>query len=172
LWNYIKSLAFVRCTSFNINNLFQFSIRYMNNLLLTVDNLRKHHNLYVSMVYPLCRNEDEILLHLTTCLALQQNWKSLEDVIIVKLLKHIKKRSNNIPSYQVLNRTIFEYNDPALTLLQQRNRSEFTRGLVSHTIISKLCTIAPQSVSSLTQKLLKTFFIAFKSISGSLDANK
>jgi hypothetical protein len=62
----------------------------------------------------------------------------------------------------VLNRAIFEYNDPALTLLQQRNRSELTKGLISHTITNKLHKIAPQSVSSLTQKLLKTFFITFQ----------
>jgi ribonuclease HI len=163
LWNYIKSLSSVCCTSFTTNNLLQFSIRCMNNLLLTVDNLRKRNSLYDSMVCPLCRNnEEETLLHLMTCSALQRNWKSLEEDITIKLLKHIKKRSHHIPSYQVLNRTIFEYNDLALSLLQQRNRSELTRGLVSHTITSKLRKIAPESVSSLTQKLLKSFFIAFQ----------
>jgi hypothetical protein len=57
---------------------------------------------------------------------------------------------------------IFKYNDLALTLLQQRNWSELTRGLISHTITNKLRKIAPQSVHLLTQKLLKTFFITFQ----------
>jgi hypothetical protein len=93
----------------------------MNNLLSTVDNLRKHNSLYETMVCPLYRNDEETLLHLTTYPALQLNWKSLEEEITNKLLKHIKKRSKHIPTYQVLNRTIFEYNNLALTLLQQRN---------------------------------------------------
>jgi hypothetical protein len=121
LWNFIKSLSFARCISFNINNLFQFSIKCMNNLLPMVDNLQKRSSLYELMLCPLCKKEEETLLHLTTCPALQQNWKLLEEEITNKLLKHIRKRSQNNPSYQVLNRTIFEYNDPALPFLIDQN---------------------------------------------------
>jgi hypothetical protein len=62
----------------------------------------------------------------------------------------------------VLNQVIFEYNDPVFSLLKQRNRTELTRGLLSHTITSKLCRLAPHLISSLTQKLWKIFFITFQ----------
>jgi hypothetical protein len=114
------------------------------------------------MVCSLCKKEEETLIHLMTCLALQRNWKALEDEITKKLLKHINKHSEKQITYQVLNQAIFEYNDPALTLLQQRNRLELTRGLLSHTITTKLRRLAPNSISSLTQKLWKNFFIAFQ----------
>jgi hypothetical protein len=121
--------------------LHQFSIRCINNLLPTIENLRKRNLLYESMVCLLCKKENETLIHLTTCSALQRNWKALEDEITKKLLKHVNKRSEKQITYQVLNQVIFKYNDPALTLLQQRNRSELTRGLLSHTINTKLCRL-------------------------------
>jgi hypothetical protein len=114
----LHQIHVIQCTSFNTNNLFQFSIKCINNLLLTIDNLCIRNLLYELMVCPLYKNDEETLLHLTTCPALQQNWKALEEMITKKLLKHINKRSNHNITYQVLNRVIFEYNDPALTLLQ------------------------------------------------------
>jgi hypothetical protein len=137
----------------------------MNNLLSTIDNLRKRNSLYESIVCPFCKEDEETLTHLTICPATQRNWKALEEMIIKKLLKHINKRSNysnqNV-TYQVLNQAIFEYNNPAFSLLKQRNRAELTRGLLSHTITSKLRRLAPHLISSLTQKLWKTFFITFQ----------
>jgi hypothetical protein len=136
----------------------------MNNLLPIIDNLRKRNSLYKSMVYLFCKKDEETLTHLTICPVTQRNWKALEEMIIKKLLKYINKRfnrSNQNVTYQVLNQAIFKYNDLALSLLKQRNWTELTKGLLSHTIISKLRRLALHLISSLTQKLWKTFFTTF-----------
>jgi hypothetical protein len=102
------------------------------------------------MACPLCKTDDETLIHLTTCPALQSNWLKLEDDITKKILKHVKKHNKKSPTYQQINRSIFEYNDPALSMLKQRNRIELSRGLISHTITTKLRRFSPHSIHTLT----------------------
>jgi hypothetical protein len=50
---------------------------------------------------------------------IQQQWNQLENIITLKVVKHIKKHLKKQPSYLQVNHAIFEYNDPALILLKQ-----------------------------------------------------
>uniref|UniRef100_U9UC01 Uncharacterized protein n=1 Tax=Rhizophagus irregularis (strain DAOM 181602 / DAOM 197198 / MUCL 43194) TaxID=747089 RepID=U9UC01_RHIID len=82
-----------------------------NNLLPTVDNLRKHNDIYDDVLCPACCDHEETLNHLVICAGLEQAFLTAEKEMIDKI------------------RT-----DPAFPEPKQRNRQELLCGLISHTI--------------------------------------
>ncbi|GET00811.1 hypothetical protein GLOIN_2v1790829 [Rhizophagus clarus] len=103
------------------------------------NNLKHRLNIYNNLLCPMCNKEEETLKHLTICKGIQENFKVIEDQIITKILKIIKKHNskNNI-SYNELEKILFKYKDEVSFELKEKNRVELTRGLISSSIMMNL----------------------------------
>ncbi|GBC51436.1 ribonuclease H-like domain-containing protein [Rhizophagus irregularis DAOM 181602=DAOM 197198] len=58
-WQYVNSLNKGHCLSFSTNDKFIHFIKCSNNLLPTIDNLRKRNELYNQVKCPMCLHDDE-----------------------------------------------------------------------------------------------------------------
>ncbi|GES77396.1 hypothetical protein GLOIN_2v1484475 [Rhizophagus clarus] len=87
----------------------------------------------------MCNKEEETLKYLTICEGTQENFEVIEDQIITKILKIIKKHNskNNI-SYNELKKILFKYKDEVTSELKEKNRVELTRRLISSSIMMNL----------------------------------
>ncbi|GES74905.1 hypothetical protein GLOIN_2v1484475 [Rhizophagus clarus] len=87
----------------------------------------------------MCNKEEETLKHLTICKGTQKNFEVIEDQIITKIFKIIKKHNskNNI-SYNELEKILFKYKDEVSSELKEKNRVELTIGLISSSIMMNL----------------------------------
>ncbi|CAB4431822.1 unnamed protein product [Rhizophagus irregularis] len=138
-WQYVNSLNKGHCLSFSTNDKFIHFIKCSNNLLPTIDNLRKRNELYNQVKCPMCLHDDEDIRHIVICPGHEDGFQQVESEVTSKIMKFIKKSTSSTKIAQgQLERIIFEYKDEAFPLLKERNRIELTRGLISDTIITKL----------------------------------
>ncbi|CAB5102090.1 unnamed protein product [Rhizophagus irregularis] len=135
-----------------------------NNLLPTVDNLRKRNDIYDDVPCPACRDHEETLNHLVICTGLEQAFLTAEKETIDKIRKYLKRfKCKKSVTINELYISIFEYRDPAFPELKQRNRQELLRGLISHTIVKKLRKLTSKRIASLLSlKIIKYFHEAFR----------
>ncbi|EXX71210.1 hypothetical protein RirG_080570 [Rhizophagus irregularis DAOM 197198w] len=135
-----------------------------NNLLPTVDNLRKRNDIYDDVPCPACRDHEETLNHLVICAGLEQAFLTAEKETIDKIRKYLKRfKCKKSVTINELYISIFEYRDPAFPELKQRNRQELLRGLISHTIVKKLRKLTSKRIASrLSLKIIKYFHEAFR----------
>jgi hypothetical protein len=97
-WELIKNINHFNCNSFKINNELIHIVKCQNNLLPTIDNLRRRSNIYDDLLCPICKKEEETLKHLTICEGIQSEFEVIENQVITKALKTIKNYNpkNNI----------------------------------------------------------------------------
>ncbi|PKC72747.1 hypothetical protein RhiirA1_451929, partial [Rhizophagus irregularis] len=139
-WCYLNNINKSRCDNIDSNNTLINFIKSSNNLLPTVDNLRKHNDIYDDVLCPACCDHEETLNHLVICAGLEQAFLTAEKEMIDKI------------------RT-----DPAFPELKQRNRQELLRGLISHTIVKRLKKLTSRKIAScLSLKIIKYFHEAFR----------
>ncbi|CAB4397633.1 unnamed protein product [Rhizophagus irregularis] len=78
------------CDNIDTNNTLINFIKSSNNLLPTVDNLRKHNDIYDDVPCPACRDHEETLNHLVICAGLEQAFLTAEKEMIDKIRKYLK----------------------------------------------------------------------------------
>ncbi|GET59345.1 hypothetical protein GLOIN_2v1871772 [Rhizophagus irregularis DAOM 181602=DAOM 197198] len=139
-WCYLNNINKSRCNNIDTNNTLINFIKSSNNLLPTVDNLRKHNDIYDDVLCPACCDHEETLNHLVICAGLEQAFLTAEKEMIDKI------------------RT-----DPAFPEPKQRNRQELLCGLISHTIVKRLKKLTSRKIAScLSLKIIKYFHEAFR----------
>ncbi|RGB25914.1 hypothetical protein C1646_771105 [Rhizophagus diaphanus] len=127
------------CLSFSTNDKFIHFIKCSNNLLPTIDNLRKRNNLYNQVRCLMCLHDDEDIQHIVICPGHEDGFQQVELEVTSKIMKFIKKSASSTKIVQgQLECIIFEYKDEAFPLLKECNHIELTRGLISDIIITKL----------------------------------
>ncbi|CAB4403351.1 unnamed protein product [Rhizophagus irregularis] len=163
-WRYLNNINKSRCDNLDTNNTLINFIKSSNNLLLTVDNLRKRNDIYDDIPCPACRDHEETLNHLVICAGLEQAFLTAEKEMIDKIQKYLKRfKCKKSVTINELYISIFEYRDPAFPELKQRNRQELLRGLISHTIVKKLRKLTSKRIASrLSLKIIKYFYEAFR----------
>jgi exonuclease III/ribonuclease HI len=164
-WKHIKSISFSHCNSFTTNENLIYFIKFSNNLLPTIDNLRKRSRIYDNILCPMCQQKEETLNHLLICDGTEEGFKCLEAEVSIKIFKAIKKlKPNTRITQHELEKLIFEYKDEAFPLLKNRNRAELSKGLVSNTIVTKLQQLTSRKAGRLlARKFIKAFHITFRS---------
>jgi ribonuclease HI len=162
-WRYIKSISHNACQSFDTNNDLIHFIKCSNNLLPTIDNLRKRSSLYDNVPCPSCLQMDESLQHILICDGTEDGFKQLEDYVTAKIKKYMEKITSKKMRIETVESTIFEYKDAAFPLLKERNRNELSRGLISSTIVKKLQRLTSKKVTNgIVQRILRYFHKAFR----------
>uniref|UniRef100_U9UTL5 Uncharacterized protein n=1 Tax=Rhizophagus irregularis (strain DAOM 181602 / DAOM 197198 / MUCL 43194) TaxID=747089 RepID=U9UTL5_RHIID len=163
-WCYLNNINKSRCDNLDTNNILINFIKSSNNLLPTVDNLRKRNDIYDDVPCPACRDHEETLNHLVICAGLEQAFLTAEKETIDKIRKYLKRfKCKKSVTINELYISIFEYRDPAFPELKQRNRQELLRGLISHTIVKKLRKLTSKRIASrLSLKIIKYFHEAFR----------
>ncbi|POG58120.1 hypothetical protein GLOIN_2v1790829 [Rhizophagus irregularis DAOM 181602=DAOM 197198] len=163
-WHYLNNINKSRCDNLDTNNTLINFIKSSNNLLPTVDNLRKRNDIYDDVPYPACRDHEETLNHLVICAGLEQAFLTAEKETIDKIRKYLKRfKCKKSVTINELYISIIEYRDPAFPELKQRNRQELLRGLISHTIVKKLRKLTSKRIASrLSLKIIKYFYEAFR----------
>ncbi|GET01788.1 ribonuclease H-like domain-containing protein [Rhizophagus clarus] len=130
------------------------------------NNLKHRLNIYNNLLYPMCNKEEETLKHLTICEGTQENFEVIEDQIITKILKIIKKHNskNNI-SYNELEKILFKYKDEVTSELKEKNRVELTHELISSSIMMNLQQKTTRKLSKIiANKTINLFYKFFRSI--------
>ncbi|CAB4407646.1 unnamed protein product [Rhizophagus irregularis] len=163
-WQYVNSLNKGHCLSFSTNDKFIHFIKCSNNLLPTIDNLRKRNELYNQVKCPMCLHDDEDIWHIVICPGHEDGFQQVESEVTSKIMKFIKKSTSSTKVVQgQLEHIIFEYKDEAFPLLKERNRIELTRGLISDTIITKLRRFLSKKVTNeVVSRIIKHFHKAFR----------
>ncbi|EXX54017.1 hypothetical protein RirG_238530 [Rhizophagus irregularis DAOM 197198w] len=163
-WQYVNSLNKGHCLSFSTNDKFIHFIKCSNNLLPTIDNLRKWNELYNQVKCPMCLHDDEDIRHIVICPGHEDGFQQVESEVTSKIMKFIKKSTSSTKIVQgQLERIIFEYKDEAFPILKERNRIELTRGLISDTIITKLRRFLSKKVTNeVVTRIIKHFHKAFR----------
>ncbi|CAB4407837.1 unnamed protein product [Rhizophagus irregularis] len=163
-WQYVNSLNKRHCLSFSTNDKFIHFIKCSNNLLPTIDNLRKQNNLYNQVRCPMCLHDDEDIRHIVICPGHEDGFQQVELEVTSKIMKFIKKSASSTKIVQrQLECIIFEYKDEAFPLLKERNCIELTRGLISDTIITKLRRFLSRKVTNeVVSRIIKHFHNAFR----------
>ncbi|GBB90714.1 hypothetical protein RclHR1_17780001 [Rhizophagus clarus] len=165
-WETIKRVNHFNCNSFKTNGELIHIIKCQNNLLLTIDNLKHRLNIYNNLLCSMCNKEEETLKHLTICEGTQENFEVIENQIIIKILKIIKKHNskNNI-SYNELKKILFKYKDEVTSELKEKNRVELTRGLISSSIMMNLQQKISRKLNKIiANKTINLFHKFFRSI--------
>ncbi|GES98510.1 hypothetical protein GLOIN_2v1484475 [Rhizophagus clarus] len=114
----------------------------------------------------MCNKEEETLKYLITCEGIQENFEVIEDQIITKILKIIKKHNskNNI-SYNELEKILFKYKDEVSSKLKEKNRVKLTCGLISSSIMMNLQQKTSRKLSKIiVNKTINLFHKFFKSV--------
>ncbi|GES76495.1 ribonuclease H-like domain-containing protein [Rhizophagus clarus] len=165
-WETTKRVNHFSCNFFKTNDELIHIIKCQNNLLSTIDNLKHRLNIYNNLLCPICNKEEETLKHLTICEGTQENFEVIENQIITKILKIIKKHNlkNNI-SYNELKKILFKYKDEVTSELKEKNRVELTRELISSSIMMNLQQKTSRKLSKIiTNKTINLFHKFFRSI--------
>lgn len=89
-WHYLSSINKSRCDNFNTNNTLLHFIKTSNDLLPTINNLRKRNDTYDDVPYPTCLDHDESLDHLVTCEGLGHGFLIAEESTTNKIWKYCR----------------------------------------------------------------------------------
>jgi hypothetical protein len=90
-WQYVKSISHNSCRSFDTNDKLIHFIKCSNNLLPTIDNLRKCTYIYDQALCPSCQQSEENLLHLMTCPGTEEGFRQVEEQVTKKIYNYISK---------------------------------------------------------------------------------
>ena len=81
-WNLLKTLRHLNRYGLSFSSFYSFTIKCINNILPTGDNLAKRHaQIYNNWTCLFCDNAPETLQYLLTCTALTQNWIQITHLI-------------------------------------------------------------------------------------------
>jgi hypothetical protein len=162
-WNSFASLSHFRCKSFKTHNIFASLLKTTQNLLPTINNLKKKTALYDNIKCSSCQSDEESLTHLITCPSLKNNWQLAENQAMEKILKKIKKflHSRNLDikyNNSAIKQSILEHHDPAFQGSEKKVRTDLLKGLTSSSIITKLARITSRALAI---QIMEKFTIIF-----------
>lgn len=179
-WEHLRNMNHFKCTNFATHNIFAFILKVAHNLLPTIEKLRIRHpgSKYDVMECPCCKRQDESITHLIECDDLQQQWKIMEEEVITKAWKRLKKYNKKYQETRVttnrklsgvsinnsvLGEIIFPYYEQLYSQRSNTIRLEMLKGLWSITTKKKLENIVPKKyVDKFMNKCMRDFYVGVR----------